>query len=109
MKCYLKTLMPAALLTLGLGIGHGFAGEHQAGAVAWSLGDSDAGVNGAACMAENDSDPAIAAAIHMAPSRMDLRGDATPWKALIVATPDELSGAGAGRQCAPLTLVTRTH
>jgi hypothetical protein len=107
MKSHLKTLLPAALITLGLGIGHSFAGEHQAGAVAWSLGDRDAGARRIACMAENDSDLAIAAAINLAPSRMDFRGDATLRKAVLVMKPDEIPSAGAGRQCAPLTLVTR--
>ena len=103
MKFSLKTLPPAALLILGLGIGHGFAGEHQAGAIAWSGVDVQSGSNQTACVAESAKDLAVAAAVHIA----------TPQKAVLVIElsefPTGTAGSGAGRKCAPLTLVTRTH
>jgi hypothetical protein len=113
MKCSIKTLLPAALLTLGLSIGHGFAGEHQPGAIAWSGVDVHAGTNETACVAGATDDLAVAAAIHMAPSPTDFGVDATPLQAVLVTKPYELpseaASMGAGRPCTPLTLVTRTQ
>lgn len=114
MPCYLKTLLPAAVLTLGLGIGHGLADEQEAGNIEWSVDDNYNGTNQTACVVENYNDFTVDAVFHIFPADFDVDGNPMPNRAVITMKPyvqyklySWANSAGPGPQCALLTYSVR--
>ncbi|HLW90490.1 MAG TPA: hypothetical protein VKS78_04200 [Roseiarcus sp.] len=87
MTCSLKTLLPTVLLTLGAGIGHGFADEREVNNIWWEVEQGYNGSHETACVAENYNDNTVDAVFDLFPASYDFNGNPMPATAVVRMRP----------------------
>jgi hypothetical protein len=87
MESALKMLLSAGLLTVGAGVGHSFADDHEVNNVWWSLINGYNGSHQTACVAENYNNNPVDAVFDLFPARFDFEGNPAPGRAFISMRP----------------------
>jgi hypothetical protein len=87
MKLFLKSLVTAALFTLGAGAGASRADEHEVNNIWWDVQDNYNGGDQTACVAENYNDHPVDAIFDLFPTSFDLNGNPMPGRAVLTMRP----------------------
>ena len=98
MKGAQKMLLSAGLLTVGAGVGHSFADDHEVNNVWWGLISGYNGSHQTACVAENYNNNPVDAVFDLFPARFDFKGNPAPGRVFISMRPTSNTKFIAGRK-----------
>ena len=87
MNRFLKTLLSAALLTGGAGIGRSFADEQEVHNIWWNLDSDYNDSHQTACVAENYNDYTVDAVFDLFPTSFDFYGNPMPSRTVVTMRP----------------------
>jgi len=114
MTRFSKILLSIVVLTLGAGVTHSSASEHEVGNIWWSLQDNYDGGHQTVCVAENYNDFPVEAVFSVFPTDADDDGNPLANQAVITMKPYEqyklyrwTDASGPGPQCSLLNYSVR--